>query len=911
MAVLKDLIVHGNSRFINAALFNSLAGNKISANEGVFNKLIATNLTAEQASITDLTATNAKIIGLLDVTKGELHTSKWTNANMSNIGGSFYISPTVNTTIASTNTPMSITFGGSANNRTIQVTGGSFATDAVKIYSNGATSTVTWSVGSHVMITGSVRGSTGIDYPLGTLTGYLTTAISSGGPSYLVANGFTVGEISSPALETIISEIGTNNITSYDLSISMFEIGPRNALKPVGIMMTSYGVDKSTYLDIYGGVNQKSEDSATGRTEPNLRIGYLGDLPVIRLSNNDSRTFQPTGWGIYTDNGYFKGTIVSNTGVIGNFTIANELYTGSNGGIGQGTNVYVSPGTTSTIDIAGSGVGTRTWAFTAGSNFGVTTNGALYSTEARIGNDKSYMHFVTHVDYAKTMDSSIVSGKQYYTYNAVNNTYNEVTNPSSANIDNYYEQITIGSLNIAGSTIQVGENNLETVINNKADNDIVSNIEEIINPSSWADSFWIYTETEDTFVNIEKTYYQLKYNLSIDTEVISGKTYYNQIIDGNQNISYNEVSNPSGNPHEQNWYEQSSLYESYIINIPGDVSEISPVGLKLYERNDWILFLTKDHEIPIDSDKKYYQYNYRSVSGETKQSEKIYYSRQTDSYGNIYYTESNIETEILPNNCYERKDSYTEYIFSETDPNPNPEFLGLYEHINNYNNNISSFLTSHLVIDSNGLSILDSNSKYQIALRNDGLYVIENGENIGEGVLVSKFGENIEFNSNRPQRIGNNDTYILFTPNNENSNLEIIANRITIGNTLVNEFVHSTNEQFIQNNKTLSQLESSIESNTKAITNYKGYINIDSEQGYIQVGQINSNAYVQIQGGDNAEVAIKVDGSNVISMDKQRLYAPSAVVTNLFMQREDINGYIGEIGWIMRSNGHLSLKIIK
>ena len=383
MAVLKDLIVHGASRFVNVAQFNSLGADKISAEEGIFNKLIATNLSATEASITNLTATNAKVMGLLDV-KGELHTNKWTNSNISNIGGSFYISPTVNTTIVSGNTPMSVTITGTANNRSFQVSGGNFTTDAVKIYENGSThsvyatgTTAGWPVGSHVMVTGNIRlTSTGVDYPLGTLTGYLTAYLSQG--------GFTVGGINSPALETIITELGTSNLKSYDISISMFEIGPRgsNTLKPVGIMMTSYGVDKSTYIDIYGGVNTKTTDSATGFTIPNVRIGYLGGLPVYTDSNNNSH--QPVGWGIYTDNGYFKGVVVADSGLVGNFTIAEDLHSGTTG-IGIDANVYVSPGTEAPegITIAGSPE-QLTWAFTAGQNFGVTTTGALYATDASI-----------------------------------------------------------------------------------------------------------------------------------------------------------------------------------------------------------------------------------------------------------------------------------------------------------------------------------------------------------------------------------------------------------------------------------------------------------------------------------------------------------------------------------------------
>ena len=425
MAVLKDLIVHGNSRFINGAQFDSLSASKISAEEGIFNKLVATNLEATEASITNLTATNAKVVGLLDV-QGEMHTKSWTNANISNVGGSFYISPTVSTVIAANNTPMSITIGGSANARTFQVSGGTFATDAVKIYNGTATSTASWAVGSHVMVTGNIRsGTTGVDYPLGTLTGYLTGALS--------ASGFTVGEISSPALETILGELGTSNLKSYEIKISMFEIGPKASIKPVGIMMTSYGVDKSTYIDIYGGVNVKN---SSGVTIPNVRIGYLGGLGALNAVNGET----PTGWGIYTDNGYFNGVIVSQSGKIGNFTLDTSLrdkktsynettndgiFLGTTGiGLGKGifsvsptgyltaksgsiagwtfnttslyknnatpgasgTTLVMSTGTNSSNSIAGS-TGTNTWMLSAGTGFGVTTSGVLYATGAKVAGD--------------------------------------------------------------------------------------------------------------------------------------------------------------------------------------------------------------------------------------------------------------------------------------------------------------------------------------------------------------------------------------------------------------------------------------------------------------------------------------------------------------------------------------------
>ena len=46
MAVLKDLIVHGASRFLNGAYFKTINAESIGADAGIFNKLVATTLDA-------------------------------------------------------------------------------------------------------------------------------------------------------------------------------------------------------------------------------------------------------------------------------------------------------------------------------------------------------------------------------------------------------------------------------------------------------------------------------------------------------------------------------------------------------------------------------------------------------------------------------------------------------------------------------------------------------------------------------------------------------------------------------------------------------------------------------------------------------------------------------------------------
>lgn len=322
MAVLKDLIVHGASRFLGGINTDSVKANTIDATNGYFKYLKAIDGDIENLSVQDLLAQKATVVGLLDV-KGELHTNKWTNTNIANIGGVFYISPTVISTTAT------VVIGGSANSRTLTVSGGSFATTTVPTWNGTSESTSAWVIGSRVMVTGSITYNN-VEYPLGTCTGYISGALSS--------TGFTVQQIYSEALEDIFSIVGTASLVGSNIQISMYEIGPGNnnnqsnnaSYKPVGILMTSYGMaDKSTHIDIYGGVNAKNTSSKTsGMADPNVRIGYLGGLDSYTDSAGNTR--QPTGWGIYTDNGFFKGVVVADSGSIGHFTIdSNSIYSGS------------------------------------------------------------------------------------------------------------------------------------------------------------------------------------------------------------------------------------------------------------------------------------------------------------------------------------------------------------------------------------------------------------------------------------------------------------------------------------------------------------------------------------------------------------------------------------------------------
>ena len=88
--------------------------------------------------------------------------------------------------------------------------------------------------------------------------------------------------------------------------------------------------------------------------------------------------------GVLTANGAnITGTIKADNGEIGGFTInANSIVSGTWGSSGS---VMMCTGTGTQKSIGGSASTVNGWCFTAGSKFGVTKDGALYSTSGKIG----------------------------------------------------------------------------------------------------------------------------------------------------------------------------------------------------------------------------------------------------------------------------------------------------------------------------------------------------------------------------------------------------------------------------------------------------------------------------------------------------------------------------------------------
>ena len=237
----------------------------------------------------------------------------------------------------------------------------------------------------------------------------------------------TAGSLTiSTTLENFSGLSNATGINASGATIMLYEVAESTSNEtthPVGIRMTAYGTNNSSYIDMYGGT------ASTDYTHPIVRIGRLNGITF------NGKTFGtnelPAAWGIYTLNGYFEGAVVAKEGKIANFTIASDkLYTGThsayntnvngifiddtyisfgkqaltyfkndgtgkignwkidsislyNGTFGTANSAMISTGS-STAKVIGGSKSISGWTFTSGANFGVTKTGALYANDVNI-----------------------------------------------------------------------------------------------------------------------------------------------------------------------------------------------------------------------------------------------------------------------------------------------------------------------------------------------------------------------------------------------------------------------------------------------------------------------------------------------------------------------------------------------
>lgn len=323
----------------NKILFNTSSA-KFSIPVTINNSLAANNVTATNLTINDT-----------------LKAFKYNLSTIQDLGGEFLIAPTIYI----------------QSGATVQVSKASSTTITVSILDKSAITSdiiqgVSWSKDSKIKFQGKIDGiSIRCD---GVMANKLNTTANT------MALTLTVDS-------SIANHFATaNNNASYsDISILLYQrygknISGKNTYSPVGIRMSATGSSNAApYVDIWG--SKSSSDSDVIYTIPSVRLGYLDGLSVTY----DNTTVNCAGYGLYADNVYLNGTIISNAGSIGGFRITDNAIT--NGIWGTDKSVLVCTGSTTSKSVGGS-ASIADWCFTAGSKFGVTTSGDMYSSNAII-----------------------------------------------------------------------------------------------------------------------------------------------------------------------------------------------------------------------------------------------------------------------------------------------------------------------------------------------------------------------------------------------------------------------------------------------------------------------------------------------------------------------------------------------
>lgn len=381
-------------------------------------------------------------------------------------------------------------------------------------------------------------------------------------------------------------------------------------------------------------------------------------------------------------------------------------------------------------------------------------------------------------------------------------------------------------------------------------------IEEVVGALDWIASHGTYVETQDTEVEKGKYYFKVEGNDYILIPIIG-----EYVLTTDTELDANKT-----------YYTRSGT---------GTVTYTLTQDTELVEGK---AYFTRSGSGTTED-----PYVYTAVAEPDVEYISTYYEEIDDPY--VYTAVENPDVSEIG--------TYYEYVID-------PSALGLYE-LSGVDESVQRYISSHLALTNEGLWLSTDESEYRVLLTSDGLEVRN-----GQGTVIAKFGENVLFSGDIAQRIGGENSYISFDP--QTGQLSIIADSIVLGNQNTAEMLSQLNETTEGLQGQIKDQNAVISSQQERLENLDGYVEIDPNGGYMKVGRLDSDSHVWI-GTDNStpKVAINVAGNDVTYMEDDRMHAESAVVTNLYMQTTDpsTGNVVGEMGWVMRSNGHLSLKLIK
>lgn len=263
--------------------------------------------------------------------------------HVQNLGGTFMVSPSFICTEGSTSV-------------TVSAISGSEVTFVIKdnaTLTKTEIATASWVLNSQIKLSGKIGNAI-----LANATGTITKSVDT--------NNHTI---------TVKVDVGSSTVGNFTVNTTY----SGSQVSKLAFMMfrNASGYRLGIYLESYSSENKKPVINIFdgSGTDPKVVLGKLDGTPKV---NNVS----PTGYGLYSDNAFLKGTIIATSGTIGGFTLSTDSI--QNGTFGQDGSVMMCLGSNNSASIGGSG-NINGWTFTAGSKFGVTKNGAMYATSGKIG----------------------------------------------------------------------------------------------------------------------------------------------------------------------------------------------------------------------------------------------------------------------------------------------------------------------------------------------------------------------------------------------------------------------------------------------------------------------------------------------------------------------------------------------
>lgn len=263
--------------------------------------------------------------------------------HVQNLGGTFMVSPSFICTEGSTSV-------------TVSAISGSEVTFVIKdnaTLTKTEIATASWVLNSQIKLSGKIGNTI-----LANATGTITKSVDT--------NNHTI---------TVKVDVGSSTVGNFTVNTTYS--GSQVSKLALMMIRNASGYRLGIYLESYNSENKKPVINIFdgSGTDPKVVLGKLDGTPKV---NNVS----PTGYGLYSDNAFLKGTIIATSGTIGGFTLSTNSI--QNGTFGQDGSVMMCLGSNNSVSIGGSG-NINGWTFTAGSKFGVTKNGAMYATSGKIG----------------------------------------------------------------------------------------------------------------------------------------------------------------------------------------------------------------------------------------------------------------------------------------------------------------------------------------------------------------------------------------------------------------------------------------------------------------------------------------------------------------------------------------------